>query len=320
MFSRIIALCGCVLCWALPSFGSEVGQARWDEMNPNGFEIVYRGASFKPKGMSGLRLWGAGYYDHSKIEPEYGAPMKSDMYGLFFGIEFKRSGGSVLGVYYHYGSEDTEWENSVLNGDVKHHQFGLTFQKSLPMSHILINANGGTDKYALRFDGLEELKPDGYQANLYPEFGFDIPLGKMIGFKPFAALHYHYLHHDEFFSEFDPDTGLEEADYHGLNNLLGLRTNLMLGGGFFTFQARASWVHEYLKESPTSLSYFGSVPGQFTPIRCNLEGDTARDWAWFGVGAKLGLGDHLRLFADYDLTLNARQTSQTVSCCLCLGW
>jgi len=201
-----------------------------------------------------------------------------------------------------------------VDGDAKHHLFGLTFHKSLPICHFLFNVNGGTDQYGLRINGplnSFEFRPKGYQANFYPEFGFDLPLGKMIGIKPYTALHYHYLHLDEF-------ARAGKEDYHGLNNLLGMRLNLVLGD-LLSFQGRASWGHEYLEESPTSVSYFSSIPGQFTPIRCNFRGDTARDWAWFGLGAKLGYGG-LRLFADYDLTLNARQTSHTVSCCLCFGW
>ena len=284
---------------------------------PNGFEAVYRGAS-KSK-LGGLRIWGGGYYDNSKIEPEHFDPMTSDTFGLLAGIEFKRSGGSIFGLYYHYAGEDTEGKFDPLEfeGDAKHNLIGFTFHKPMSRCHFLCNLNGGIDQYGLRFD-TEEFKPKGYQANFYPEFGLDFPLGKMIGLKPYAALHYHYLHHDEIFAPtLIPPIFLEKADYHGLNNLLGLRTNLVLG--VLTFQARASWVHEYLAETPTSQSYFSSMPGQFTPIRCHFAGDTARDWAWFGLGAKLGYGG-FRLFADYDLTLNARQTSHAISACLCFGW
>jgi len=298
-FLRIVALWIGLLCITVSCVASE-------------FDTVYRGA----KGLGNLRIWGAGYYDMTKIEPEDFAPMDSDMFGLMGGLELKRRSGSVLGVYYHYASEETKWEPNLLDlidGDAKHHIIGLTFRKPLPLSHILLNVNGGLDQYGLRFDSDEALKPKGYQANVYPEFGLNIPIGKMIGLKPYLAVHYHYLHHD------DISTYWDKADYHGLNNLLGLRTNLALGN-IFQLQGRASWVHEYLKESPTSLSYFSSLPGHFTPIRCNFEGDTARDWAWLGVGARLSFGHNLRLFADYDLTLNARQTSHTISCCLCLGW
>jgi len=300
MFFRIVALGIGLFCMAASCVA-------FDE-----FEVIYRGA--KPKGLSGLRIWGAGYFDKTEIKPEHFEPMNSDTTGLLAGLEFKRRSGSVFGVYYHNTSEETKWESSpidLVDGDAKHHLVGLTFHKPLPLSHILFNLNGGIDQYGLRFVGLEKLEPKGYQANFYPEFGFDFPLGKMVGFKPYTALHYHYLHHDELLS-------VEKADYHGLNNLLGMRLNLVLGD-LLTFQGRASWVHEYLKESPTSVSYFSSMPGQFTPIRCHFDGDTARDWAWFGLGAKLGYGS-LRLFADYDLTLNARQTSHTISGCLCLVW
>ena len=320
MISRFFAHWIAIFCVAFVSLSSYcaaadgVGQARMGDATPNEFEIVYRGASLG-KGFSGLRLWGTAYFDKSEIEPEYGELMNSETTGLMVGLELKRRGGSVWGAYYHYSNEENDWENFGLSGDVKHNLFGVTYHQPLPMCHFLVNANAGIDKYSLRFPEVEEICPEGYQANVYPEFGFDIPFGGMIGFKPYWALHYHYLHYDEI----DSTIGLAEENYHGLNNLLGLRLNLMLGS-LLSFQGRASWIHEYLKESPTSMSYFGSVPGQFTPIRTNFYGDTARDWAWFGAGAKLSLGDHFRLFADYDLTLNARQTSHTISACLCIGF
>ena len=324
MISRVFAHWIAVFCVVFVLSGSLctatdwAGQAKMGGNVPNEFEVVYRGASLG-KGISGLRLWGAAYYDNSEIEPEFGELMKSDTLGLMVGVELKRRGGSVWGVYYHYGNEETEWENLGVNGDVKHHLFGLTYYQPLPVSHFLVNANVGFDEYSLRFPTLGEINPEGYQANVYPEFGLDIPLGKMFGFKPYWALHYHYLHYDEAYSEIDPNIGLAEENYHGLNNLLGLRMNLAFGN-LLSLQGRASWIHEYLKESPTSMSYFGSVPGQFTPTRTNFYGDTARDWAWFGAGAKISLGDNFRLFADYDLTLNARQTSHTISACLCIGF
>ena len=319
-----------VLCVAVSCAASEYGSTGRDEAGPDRFDIVYRGLSIQPKAPKGLRIWGSIYRDHSKIEPEYAFPMSSEMFGFLGGLEFKRKSGSVFGLYYHYASEETKWESGLLdfaefvNGDAKHHLIGLTYHKSLPLSHILLNLNGGLDRYGLRFEpdealGGQELKPQGYQANFYPQFGVDLPLGKMIGFKPYIALHYHYLRHDGGFSETVPSIGLEKADYHGLNNLLGLRLNFMLGGGSLTLQGRAGWVHEYFDKTPTSLSYFGSIPGQFTPIRCNFDGETARDWAWLGIGAKFGYGI-FRLFTDYDLMVNARQTSHTVSCCLCIGW
>ena len=290
---------------------SSVASDSWNADNPNGFEVIYRGTSQSKLG--GLRIWGGAYYDNTKIEPEQFVPMTSDMTGLMAGLEFKRKGGSIFGLYYHYAGEDTKWDLDIINGKVKHNLVGLTFHKPMRLCHFLMNLNGGLDDYRLNFPIGDEIKPKGYQANFYPQFGFDIPLGKMIGLKPYVALHYHYLHHDEI----APIGPLEKADYHGLNNLLGMRTNLVLS--VITLQARASWVHEYMETTPTSQSYFSSLPGQFTPIRCNFVGSTARDWAWLGVGAKLGYGG-FRLFADYDLTLNARQTSHTISACLCFGW
>ena len=325
MIFRIVALWIGLFCIAVSCNASEYGHTYWNETGSDGFEIVYRGLNLQPKAPDGLRIWGGLYRDNTKIKPEYAFPMNSEMTGFLGGLEFKRKSGSVFGLYYHYASETTKWKSGLfdlaepVDGDAKHHLIGLTYHKSLPLSHILLNINGGLDRYGLRFEGEEELKPKGYQASVYPQFGIDFPLGKMIGLKPYIALHYHYLQHDGIFPELYPDIGLEKADYHGLNNLLGLRLNFMFGGGSMTLQGRASWVHEYFDKTPTSLSYFGSIPGQFTPIRCNFDGNTARDWAWFGIGAKLGYGI-IRLFADYDLTVNVRQTSHTVSCCLCLAW
>ena len=324
MISRILARRIAFFCFVIVLSGSYciaadwVGKARMGDAAPNEFEVVYRGASLG-KGVSGLRIWGTAYYDQSDIEPEYGELMDSETTGFLVGLELKRRGGSVWGAYYHYASEKNDWENYGLNGNVKHNLFGITYHQPLPMCHFLVNANAGFDKYSLRFPNVEEIFPEGYQANVYPEFGIDIPFGGKIGFKPYWALHYHYLHYDEIYSAIDPSIGLAEEDYHGLNNLLGLRLNLVLGS-LLSFQGRASWIHEFLKESPTSMSYFSSIPGQFTPIRTNFYGDTARDWAWFGAGAKISLGDRLCLFADYDLTLNARQTSHTISACLCIGF
>ena len=311
-----------LFCLTVSCVASDYGwnHAYWKEtetketnVGPNDFEVVYLGSSKSSK-LGGLRIWGTVYYDNTQIEPKYFEPMESEMTGLMAGLEFKRSGGSIFGLYYHYSGEETKWDSSphLVDGDAKHHLVGLTFHKPFSVCHFLLNLNGGFDQYGLRLDNDEKLNPKGYQANFYPEFGLNFPLGQMFGVKPYTALHYHYLYHDKITQE------LGKEDYHGLNNLLGLRLNLVFGG-LVSFQGRASWVHEYLSKTPTSLSYFGSMPGQFTPIRCNFEGSTARDLAWLGIGAKLGYGG-FRLFADYDLNLNARQTSHTISASLCFGW
>ncbi len=285
---------------------------------PEGFEVLYRGnlysglaRSLLPRRGGGIRIWGTGYYDTSKIEPTDFGEIDSDLWGAILGIELK-SNQRVLGAYYHYGSNSQNW-NELFQGDTTNNLIGLTYHKVLSAAHLSINANGGIDKYDLRSPAFGDLSLDGQQANVYGEFGLDLPLG-CFGVKPFAGVHYHFLRHDEATIE---DEILESESFDGLKSLLGLRVNLKLG--ILTLQARASWVHEFLDESPTYFSYFSVNPGLSTPVQWSYAGETGREWFWYGTGLKLSIGN-LKLFADYDLMLNEMQSSHLFNLGFCIGW
>ena len=285
----------------------------------NDFEIVYRGLpSILPRQSGGMRIWGDFYYANSDVSPQSAPDYDAKQLGLMIGLDLKRSNGNVLGIYYHYGNNDFNWNNKEIKGSVNNHQLGISYLKNLPLSHILINAFGGVDNYGINCFDIEKINADGYQGGVYGEFGMDIPFG-MFGFKPYLGLHYHFFDHDQF--AFNSRSGWDSENYHGLNNLLGMRVNMKFFQGMFSTQFRATWIHEYMGESPTSLSYFGSIQGCYsTPIAWNFEGNTARDWAWIGAGLKFSLGSRLMVFADYDLMVNSRQTTHIGSLCLCIGW
>ncbi|MGL6197182.1 MAG: autotransporter outer membrane beta-barrel domain-containing protein [Thermoguttaceae bacterium] len=291
---------------------------------------IFRGKSLMPKNSAGFRIWGDFYYDWTDISPKDVPGVKADELGGIFGLDIKKRNGSVFGLFYHYGSNDMKWNSDLfklddsLTGKTTNHQFGLSFNKPLPLSHFLVIASGGFDKYGFKYleSGASNeinLDTDGIQANVYGEFGLDIPI-KSFGIKPFWGLHYHFLKYDEVGAGTSFANSFHGDDYHGLNNLLGVRLSMKMFNGFLTTQFRGTWVHEYLETSPTYQSYFSSIPTLYSPVRWNVEGDTARDWAWIGAGVKLNFGKVLLLFADYDLMINERQTSHVASLSLCLGW
>lgn len=295
------------------------------------FETVYRGlpslASLIKK-PSGLRIRGSLFYDHTRVFPKNAGNMRSEMSGFLLGADLLYQGGGVFGAYYMYGSEETSWDakDNPLEGDVKHHLLGLQYKKNMSFAHFLLNGSLGKDEYDYNGEVFEKYMGDGYQGNVYVELGIGLSQGgQSIGFKPFWGVHYHFLKLDDDleiddYTNFDNYKSIVDSVEHGLNNILGLRFNMVLFSGTINAQVRASWVYEYLDPSPTSTNYFGAIPGQYTPLRWNVEGDTSRNWAWLGCGVKFSLGEKLLFFLDYDANFNKYQTSHTGSIYACINF
>jgi uncharacterized protein with beta-barrel porin domain len=178
------------------------------------------------------------------------------------------------------------------------------------MCHFTFTGSMGYDRHEISSGGAN--KGDGMQANSFGEFGLDFMLGKW-GFKPFYALQYDFLYHG--------NVGDVVGDWngHGLNQLFGMRTNWKIME-MLELQSRATWVHEMLDKPPPFFhARFSPVHGTNSPAIMFYKGNTGRDWAWLGFGAKFEGISNIYLFFDYDVLLNERHVTHLGSVGLCLN-
>jgi len=241
--------------------------------------------------------------------------------GVLVGLERGTVDGSKAGLFFNYGH--TYGDTTDLNAATRidDHYFGAYLVGRRLESYWLATFGFGYDRYDItRHVGAGALNEsprtthDGWQSMVYGEWGWDLAT-RYVAIQPLVGLQYLYLREDGF-REDDagaPSTGLtvDGMDYDALRTHLGLRLvrALSLGG---TAEFRSIWIHELLRDTaPLAGARFSTVPGGATfPIQ---GADLGRDWCWLGTGLKWRLGNHTRLFAEYDLLFNIRQSIHTGS-------
>lgn len=106
------------------------------------------------------------------------------------------------------------------------------------------------------------------------------------------------------------DQIVEDKAYDNLRSSLGMAADvaLTLGGGWSLVpEARAAWERDWLDPSAADVKLTGAPAVAFTGV----EARTPKDALALGVGLSLVNGGGLRSFADYDVRLNNRETTQT---------
>ena len=276
---------------------------------------VFLGQTHRRRGGGG-RVWANTYYADTTLKPKEGGKIDPNLYGFQVGVDLFKSHGFYSTFFLNVNQSKVRFGENFGGGTSAIDNYLLGYGKFiyLSMCHFAFTGSIGYDRY--KVTRVHTGTGDGMQANLFGEFGLDFILGKW-AIKPFYALQYDFLYHGRIGQS---PTLYGDWNGHGLQQLLGLRLNWK-PTHILEFQGRTTWVREMLSNPPPFYRVrFSPVHGISTPAVMFHQGNTGRNWAWLGVGAKLECGFDVYLFLDYDVLLNERHTTHLGSLGLCLGW
>ena len=264
----------------------------------------------------GGRAWANAYYGDTSLKPKERGKMNPSLYGLQIGFDLTKSHGVFSTFFLNINQSKVKFGEPFGGGSstVDNYLFGYGKFFYFNMCHLAFSGSVGYDRYEIsrNLTGTG----DGLQMNFFGEFGLDFILGEW-AIKPFYALQYDFLYHGRI--------GKSPALYddwngHGFQQLFGLRVNWK-PTHILELQSRATWVHEMLADPPPFYHVrFSPMHGINTPAIMFHEGNTGRDWAWLGFGAKLEPVFNVYLFLDYDVLFNGRHVTHLGSLGCCLGW
>ena len=274
---------------------------------------VFLGQKKRRRGGGG-RVWANLYYGDTTLKPKEEERREPQFYGFQLGFDVAKSRGVYSTFFFNVNQSKMDVAGAYPTIDhSKINNYLLGYGKFFYLSacHFVFTGSIAYDQHEVSRAG-DRATGGGMQTNLFGEFGLDFILKKW-GIKPFYALHYDFLYHGKIGE-------IGDWNGHGLQQLLGLRLNWKVTT-MLELQGRTIWVHEMLDNPPPFYHCrFSPVQGINTPAIMFYQGNTGRDWAWLGVGAKLDGILGLYLFCDYDLLINERHVTHLGSLGFCLGW
>ena len=285
-------------------------------------DVILRG-SLGMDACRAFQIWGNFYAGGGNIKPDgFGEKIKHDLDGTQLGLTLGLGNAFSLSGYYNYNDSSAKYNGA--KNSTSTHLGGLGLRYNLSGFYFSLLGNYGDDCSTLKeTDGdHRSLDYDGWQATGFFETGFQWPTsGRLFVLTPFSNFQYSSMEFDGFNRAQFTTTG-KSVSYDAFYQTLGSRIDLNLPGcGMLGLQGRLAWVHQYLGEAAPINNYqFGRIPGTLTPISAFYEGNGGRDWFWGGIGAKLSLFNLLSATLDYDVLLNAHQTTHVGSVGLMIGF
>ena len=266
------------------------------------------------KRRGGGRVWGNLYYGDTTLKPIEGYKIKPNFYGFQLGLEIPNGHGVRSVLFFNLNESKTDFADA--NSKIDNYLLGYGKLIFRGMCHFAFVGNIAYDKYEVSA-ARRTATGDGLQTNLFGEFGLDFMLGQW-GIKPFYALQYDFLYHGNIGER--STVLVSDWNGHGLQQLVGTRL-IWNATSMLELQGRAVWVHEMLDNPPPFYhARFSPGEGTRTPAMMFFNGDTGRDWAWLGIGAKLKGILSGYLYCDYDVLFNKRHVTHLGSLGICLGW
>ncbi|MCL2710170.1 MAG: autotransporter outer membrane beta-barrel domain-containing protein [Planctomycetaceae bacterium] len=260
------------------------------------------------------RVWANAYYGGSTLKPKEGGKILPNLYGLQLGCDVAHAYDVFSTFFLNINESKIKFRspNGSVSSTVDNYLLGYGKFCYFSLCHFAFNGSIGYDRYEIR----KGYTGDGLQMNLFGEFGLDFDFDSW-AIKPFYALQYDFLYHGNIGKS---SASIKDWNGHGFQQLFGVRVNWKPVQNL-VLQSRVTWVHEFLVNPPPFYhARFSQFHGIQTPAIMFHHGNTGRDWAWLGFGAKLEPVYDVYLFLDYDLLLNGRHVTHLGSLGLCLGW
>ena len=251
--------------------------------------------------------------------------------GALVGLEWGTATGSKAGVFFNYGHTYGDMAALDASTRIDDHFFGGYLVKRQLESYWLATFGFGYDRYDITrrvsagaITEAPHTEHDGWQSMVYGEWGmeFDTPYAIV---QPLVGLQYLYLREEGYSEDATgaPNTALTVGgmDYDALRTHLGVRLARAITRERFcgTAEFRSVWIHELLHDTAplANARFSAATTGTTFPV---AGADLGRDWCWMGTGLKWNLTDTVRLYAEYDLLFNIRQSIHTGSGGVEVAW
>lgn len=248
--------------------------------------------------------------------------------GTLIAIQRRLDDDMLLGMYGAYTSFALSTDGPQQSANATDGQVGTFFRYEDGLGYSLLSASVGPDGYnttrAINIGnivGNAEADFGGWQSSIWLERGATLDYGGWT-VQPLAALSYVFLHQNGY-TETGPTIGNLSVDDINTNALRGVlggyvsRSFETSHGSVLRPEARAFWLHEFLEPETTVDSSFTAIGGpSFATQGLNF----GRDWGVIGAGLNWSVTQQLSLFANYDLLVNSRQTSNFGSGGLQFSW
>lgn len=301
---------------AEPSFDSDASSANLDTCL----------GQFRFQRSGDCRIWSNLYVGGSRLTPsDDDAVIRPNNMGAQIGIDLEKSHKVWHTLFYNYNQNYLTANRSFLDPTgaypfrssvINTHLIGTGYYIYRAQCHLGIQGSLGYDHYKINRKNTKATEGNGFQSNIFGEFGLDFIFGRF-GVKPFYALQYDFLYHGDLGKGAKQFQG--DWNGHSLVNQVGLRTNWKATDNM-ELQLRTVWLHELLDNPPPFYNNrFSAVRGITTPAVFYYHGNTGRDWAWLGLGLKFKVFHRAFLFFDYDVTINERHTTHFGNFGICLS-
>jgi hypothetical protein len=296
-------------------------------------EIFYRGQNERlylgqnRRNTLGLGFWGDLYGYGGTVRPKHSVFQKSSIsdMGVLLGIDFPARRGDYFSTsfYYNFSSPTQELhlpQNPYFNTikeETTNHLFGFRFSHYDEGLFTLFGINGGFDRYKFPVNNFGKYEGGGWQLGAYSEFELDVNISNTWTLKPHLMFDYRWLHQGRI--DNSSFTLFQSETHNAFYTDFGVR----LIHQFYPvldWQARLSWLHDFLKSDPIYVQRFSGISGFTTPSLLFFDGSNGTDWLWFGTGLKFHYGNFLNAFLDYDLWFNKYMTTHTGSLSVVLTW
>ncbi len=309
--------------------GPLLAMARQDSTvgDPSTYDVSPNGQTFAVgNGTTSLAdqkwgFWGKGYAVFGDRESESGSPgYQYTVYGTGFGFDYQFTDSLLLGITGGYSEGDVDYFSSRDTSDVVSMPLGI---------YGSWNTDGWYLDSLLSYAGLEyetqrhvdlaseKLSGDfgGDQISGYFEGGLNWQYDESCLIQPLASFQFSHLNLDSYTESGGASSlGYDNQRHQSHKGSLGMKLTKQFGEDDDTIRAaielRCRWVHEFGDAESQVDAHFASDPGAVFTV--SDEG-VSRDTIVLGTGVQAMLGKNTRLFASYDIGLNADNTSHTVS-------
>jgi len=273
-------------------------------------------------------LWGKGYGLYGDRENESGVPgYVYKVWGWSVGHDYWLTDELLLGVtggfsegYVDYvatsGRSDVDGKHigfySSYNGD------GWYLDSVLTYGWVACKTKRSVGLMAEQL----EAEFDGRKISGYFEAGFDWYASEGWLVQPLVSVQVSHLDVDEYTETGGASAlGYDDQRFKSYKASLGLRLAEELATGANGLssgaEVRVRWVHEFGDATSSVDAHFANNPGTVFTVS---DGDVSRDSAVLGVGYHAELSKQMRLFFDYDASVNGENVIHVISGALEYRW
>ena len=266
-------------------------------------------------------LWGKGYGVFGDRETEDGVPSyQYTIYGAAFGVDYQYSDNLLLGMTIGYSNGNVDYYSSRDKSNLSSIPIGVYgswdandwyVDSILSFAHLKYETKRYVDVTADKLSG----DFNGDEISCYLEGGLNRRFRQDYLIQPLASFQVAYVNLDSYTESGGVSRLAYDAQsYESYKGSLGMKLIKQLGKCTdelsSSVELRGRWVHEFGDANTFVNAHFASNPSIVFTVS---DEEISRDSTVLGIGLRGNLSSGMRLFIDYDTSLNADNTYQIVS-------